>query len=962
VVEVTLTTATAGADIYYTVDGSTPAVNPVNRYVGAFTVSTSKDEGETITVKAIGVKARYKNSIIASKEITFKAKDQEVAFLNLSVNGTSGSVTTTELTLYFDREISGLLAEDIIVTGANKGTLTGGNTGVYKLGISNITVANGENVNIKIFKAGYKFTPGNKDVVVNIAVADIVINITAIEGVTPPVADETPVTSITGTAQYTGTVSWSPAIVGDKFAAGTDYEAIITLTPKAGYTLIGVTENFFTVAGATTTNIANSGIITAVFPATESLEFAGGDGTPGNPYQVASAEHLNNVRNHLDKYFIQTDDIDLKSYLNVDAEDYNGGAGWIPIGERFYEGIPKKPNFTGNYNGGGFTISNLMINSPSSYVGLFGESTGTISNLSLTGADVKGKNYVGGLMGSNHGGTVTNCNVTGDVGFYEEYGSYIGGLIGVIKGGSVSRCYSKGTVSAKNGINVGGLIGKIEEGFSSDVIESYSASNVTGGTQVGGLVGANIPGGAGGNNITNSYATGSVSQDVSEGNTNHPQPSIGGLVGYNAGAVTNSYATGTVTGPGGSIGGLIGEEYNDTATVFNSYWDTQTSSQANSAGETGAVGYPTSAMIKDTNSVPIYVDWDFENIWQIDSNPRSYPYLKWQGDVNIPYPPVHVAGTVYDFVGGSNNLKDITVILYAAADTSFETPLGTGTTDINGNYGIDNRVANGSYVVRIEASTGKYAESMANVEVNGADITDVNITLQKEAVSTYTITYSVIGGIGGSLNASLKNGDPIASGDSVEAGSTVTFTAAVPEGYEIKQWIYNGFEIKEDTNPMVISDIGMNINMVVEFTIEKAPLSITATRADKAPTGLTNFPTENYLLNQNKVTVEQTGNIVTVSGPLAALEPYAQPGQEDSHKWVVLFVDTGEESILGMFYNGVGFTYDPDMVYYNKFGVGTGTFVQLIKAEEVINTPISFTLSKAGKADTKITISFTDIQ
>ena len=34
-------------------------------------------------------------------------------------------------------------------------------------------------------------------------------------------------------------------------------------------------------------------------------EFAGGDGTQSNPYQVATADQLNSVRNYLDKHFIQ---------------------------------------------------------------------------------------------------------------------------------------------------------------------------------------------------------------------------------------------------------------------------------------------------------------------------------------------------------------------------------------------------------------------------------------------------------------------------------------------------------------------------------------------------------------------------------------------------------------------------------------------------------------------------------
>jgi formylglycine-generating enzyme required for sulfatase activity len=97
---------------------------------------------------------------------------------------------------------------------------------------------------------------------------DTVIDIAAIPGVTVPVIGETPVTTITETSQYTGTVSWSPA--DDPFEALTVYTANITLTAKSGYTLSGVSADFFTVAGANTVaNDADSGVVTAEFPATE---------------------------------------------------------------------------------------------------------------------------------------------------------------------------------------------------------------------------------------------------------------------------------------------------------------------------------------------------------------------------------------------------------------------------------------------------------------------------------------------------------------------------------------------------------------------------------------------------------------------------------------------------------------------------------------------------------------------
>jgi hypothetical protein len=103
--------------------------------------------------------------------------------------------------------------------------------------------------------------------------APIVISTAAIAGVAAPVAGATPVTTTTAGTGYTGTVSWSGSPT--TFAPGTTYTATITLTAAAGYTVTGVTENFFTVSGSTTrTNPANSGVITAVFPATVSSNVA----------------------------------------------------------------------------------------------------------------------------------------------------------------------------------------------------------------------------------------------------------------------------------------------------------------------------------------------------------------------------------------------------------------------------------------------------------------------------------------------------------------------------------------------------------------------------------------------------------------------------------------------------------------------------------------------------------------
>ncbi|MEA4993037.1 MAG: S-layer homology domain-containing protein [Oscillibacter sp.] len=97
--------------------------------------------------------------------------------------------------------------------------------------------------------------------------ASAIVDIKEIPGIVAPVQGNTPVSTIAETAQYTGSVTWSPA---DKpFQSNTAYTATITLTPKTGCALTGVAADFFTVAGATNvSNAANSGVVTAQFPST----------------------------------------------------------------------------------------------------------------------------------------------------------------------------------------------------------------------------------------------------------------------------------------------------------------------------------------------------------------------------------------------------------------------------------------------------------------------------------------------------------------------------------------------------------------------------------------------------------------------------------------------------------------------------------------------------------------------
>ena len=180
--------------------------------------------------------------------------------------------------------------------------------------------------------------------------------------------------------------------------------------------------------------------------------FEGGSGTVGDPYQIASWSHLNNIRDYLNGHFILVNDLRVitAGYAKWASPTANAGKGWQPIGTY-------NDPFTGIFDGQEYEIRDLCSNRPDEgYVGLFGyvADGGIIKNLGVVNANVMDGALVGSLVGVN-GGTVSNCYSTGNIAGY----MCVGGLVGA-NGGTVSNCYSTGSVTLNytEGF-VGGLVG-----------------------------------------------------------------------------------------------------------------------------------------------------------------------------------------------------------------------------------------------------------------------------------------------------------------------------------------------------------------------------------------------------------------------------------------------------------------------------------------------------------------------
>lgn len=172
--------------------------------------------------------------------------------------------------------------------------------------------------------------------------------------------------------------------------------------------------------------------------------FQGGDGTSGNPYQIGNWSDLNATRNNLTASYI------LVANLSSSTADYAGlGNNWVPIGNQ-----TAGYKFNGTFNGQNNTISDLIINKPTTdYVGLFSYSVGNIYNVGLLNNSVIGRTFVGGLVGAQYDGMINNCYSVGNVNATLVGNDYVGGLAGFAI--TIYNSYSAGNVGGYD--HVGGL-------------------------------------------------------------------------------------------------------------------------------------------------------------------------------------------------------------------------------------------------------------------------------------------------------------------------------------------------------------------------------------------------------------------------------------------------------------------------------------------------------------------------
>lgn len=227
--------------------------------------------------------------------------------------------------------------------------------------------------------------------------------------------------------------------------------------------------------------------------------FDGGTGKKEDPYLISNPIQFDAIRYHLSSYFKLTNDIDFTfDTQNEKGIFYHKGKGWIPIGGDFN-------SFIGHLDGGGHQIIGLSIKRPDeNFIGLFGEiRSASISNLVLKDVIIEGNSYVGGLVGNVVGSTLDR--IVSANGKVMGCGVYVGGLIGANQYGTITNSYNASEVHTESSLAFaasGGLVGLNYNGTIKNGYNIGALINVKYPSNIGGLVGYHF-----GGSIENTYNT-----------------------------------------------------------------------------------------------------------------------------------------------------------------------------------------------------------------------------------------------------------------------------------------------------------------------------------------------------------------------------------------------------------------------------------------------------------------------
>ena len=399
------------------------------------------------------------------------------------------------------------------------------------------------------------------------------------------------------------------------------------------------------------------------------------------PYnEIWTIEDLYNIRNDLTGNYILMNDIDLTE-ATAEGGDYDYlGTGWKPIGDT-------SNAFSGKFNGNGFSIMGLRIDTGDYAVGLFAKVSGEVVKLSLKNVNIDGgwyQSYSGGGIAAINNGLIDNCSITGTV----KQGYSVGGITGV-NNGTISNCYNNATITKNN----------FYEGFA------------------GGIAGKNT------GIILNCYNVKDVYNDA-----NRREATAGGIAGTNNGTSTKTaqiigcYNLGVV------------ECYYDNS-KYNAYAIAQKASYGSctssyylvNTGDNTDGALSLSDLQMRTQSM--FADFDFDNIWIL--NPyANHPYPQLRSniqDLNESVEAIRIISTPEKKEYLTEDVIDLTDGVIEAVYVSGKTELINITEDMI--TGFDSSVT-GEQTITV-AYGGQTATFTVNVSQRPA-VTGIEITSEPD--------------------------------------------------------------------------------------------------------------------------------------------------------------------------------------------------------------------------------------
>ncbi len=184
-----------------------------------------------------------------------------------------------------------------------------------------------------------------------------------------------------------------------------------------------------------------------------------GSGTADDPYQIATAQQFDSIRNDLTAHYILTQDIDLSSVVDFQP------IGAVTFADADEDGNMKAEKaFTGTLDGNGKTISNVTVKDNGNLigVGIFGVTMNqaSITDLTLCNVTSTGSNAMatGGLVGYGMSqGGVKNIKLTASDGKTNTITgtNCVGGIVGG-SGSPIVDCYAEKTTINLFGDNTTG--------------------------------------------------------------------------------------------------------------------------------------------------------------------------------------------------------------------------------------------------------------------------------------------------------------------------------------------------------------------------------------------------------------------------------------------------------------------------------------------------------------------------